>query len=438
MKNWMTWIALLGVVFSTSVSAQDGAAYIAVGKAKTKKTVIALPNWIAPGTTGPVALNILDTIKNDLLFTDLFSVPDSKLYSDLSTQYQPELFKTTEWIPVGADFVLKAGATKTENGISVEAYLYQLPSGTNTLSKRYVSTLGDVKLLGHTLADDLIKSITGQNGVFRTKIAMVCDRTGKKEIYTMNFDGSDLKQLTKHRSITLSPAWSPDGEKIAYSLIAKNKKNIKNTNLYELDLKTNMIHLLSDRHGINSGANYSPDGKKIALTMSFLGNPEIFTLNTADHTVTRLTNHPGLDVDPNWSPDGKYLSFVSSRHGASMIYRMNADGSNVQRLTFAGSYNATPAWSPVGNKLAFAGWIDGHFDIFLMNPDGTNIERLTKNQGNNEDPAFSPDGNYIVFSSNRAGQKNIYAMNIEGTFIKRLTFGVGNCTSPRWSGTPSP
>ncbi len=438
MRNLLISITLVAsLLLIPSAFSDDTAPYLAVGSAKTRRTVVALPNWGVSGNLSAAATKTLETIKADLLFMDLFQIQDPKTFTDNSPQAAPNTFKMDAWSGIGTEFLVKATVAPAEKGLTVDTYVYQVAANTSVMNKRYLSSMGDIKTLAHTMADDIVKAITGTPGIFRTKIAMICDRTGKKEVYIMDFDGSDTKQLTKHRSITLSPAWSPDATRIAYSLIAKNKRNVKNTNLYEFNIKNNTVRLLSDRHGINSGAHYNPmDGKRIALTMSFLGNPEIFSFDPETKSVTRLTNHPGIDVDPNWSNDGKYISFVSNRHGASMIYRMNSDGSNVQRLTFAGSYNATPAWSPAGNKIGFAGWIDGRFDIFIMNTDGTNIERLTKSQGNNEDPSFSPDGNFIVFSSNRAGQKNIYAMNIDGTFVKRLTYGMGNCTSPRWSSTP--
>jgi TolB protein len=283
----------------------------------------------------------------------------------------------------------------------------------------------------------VVEALTQQPGIFLTKIAMSCERNHRKEIYMMNFDGTDVKQVTQHHSIAFSPAWSPDGTKLAYSVYTKHRGNIKNIDLYEFNFATSSYRPLSNRKGINSGAAYMPDGSgRIALTMSFLGNPEIFLFNPANETVTRLTKSFGFDVDPIFSPDGKTIAFASSRSGQPMIYRMDADGSNVKRLTYAGHYNATPTWSPINNKIGFAGDIDGHFDIFIMNPDGTNIERLTKNQGNNEDPFFSPDGNFLVFSSNRTGQSNIYVMNVDGTFVKRLTYGLGNCAAPKWSMPP--
>ncbi len=424
-----------GLLPSAAFAAEGTAQpYIAVGQAKTRKTVIALPNFTAPsGNAKSAGDKALETIKSDLQYMESFQMLDPAAFIDKSSGVAPGSFQISNWKSIQAEFVFKAAVKPTDKGIEVEGYLYNVGSGSAVLTKRYLSGLGDVKTLGHTIANDIVKAVTGLPGIFLTKITMVCQRSKKKEIYVMDFDGSNVRQITHHKSVTLSPAWSPDGTRIAYSLIAKNKKNVKNPNLYEFDFRTSRVRMLSDRAGMNAGAHYHPDGKKIALTMSFLGNPEIFSFDPTTKSVTRLTNSSGVDVDPNWSPDGKRLSFVSNRAGAPMVYRMNADGSDVRRLTFAGSYNATPSWSPQDNKIAFAGWLDGRFDIFIMNTDGTNIERLTKSQGNNEDPSFSPDGNFVVFSSNRAAGKNIYAMNIDGSFVKRLTYGLGDCTSPRWS-----
>ncbi|MBC7691549.1 MAG: PD40 domain-containing protein [Methylotenera sp.] len=413
--------------------------YIAVGAAKTKKTVIAFANIrTKSGDTKNQAKVIAETVKSDLTFMDIFKFLDSAAFLENSdkTGIAPGTFKMTDWSSVGAEFVIKTELTSEPKGVALEAYLYDTAGNKSILAKRYLVNPSDVKTMAHTFANDIVTALTHLPGIFLTKIAMSCDRTGKKEIYTMNFDGTNVKQMTHHNSVAFAPAWSPDGNRIAYSLIAKNSRNIKNINLYEFHFADNTIRMLSDRKGINSGAAYNPNGSSMAMTMSFLGNPEIFLFNPGSSSVTRLTKSFGVDVDPTWSPDGKSIAFVSSRTGVPMVFRMNADGSNVQRLTFAGKYNATPTWSPQNNKIGFAGWIDHRFDIFIMNPDGTNIERLTKDQGNNEDPHFSPDGNFLVFSSNRTGQQNIYAMNVDGTFVKRLTYGLGNCASPKWSANP--
>lgn len=431
-------VALLCAMPGMSGNAFAGNVYIPVGTAKTKKTVIAY-SPIQARSSQAVSLSkaISETITNDLTFMDIFRfLPPTAFVEGPSAGIAPNTFKMSDWTSVGAEFVIKSAVSTEGDNLVLEGYLYDTFGNKQVLARRYVGLVNEAKTVAHTMANNIIEALTGMPGIFQTKLAMSCDRTGKKEIYIMNFDGTEVKQVTRHRSIAFAPAWSPDGTRIAYSLFTRHRNNVKNIDLYEFDFTTATIRLLSNRKGINSGAAYSPDGRKIALTMSFRGNPEIFTLAPNDNTVTRITSSFGFDVDPAWNRDGSKMAFVSSRTGASMVFSMNADGSNVQRLTYAGVYNATPSWSPRGNKIAFAGMVDHKFDIFIMNPDGTNIERLTKNQGNNEDPYFSPDGGFIAFSSDRTGQKSIYVMNMDGTYVRRLTYGLGNCVAPKWSNPP--
>lgn len=431
---------LPAAILAMAPSSRADNPYISVGAAKTKKTVIAFPEIRSSGDaiTDHAAKQIHEWVSNDLAFMDLFRFlsPTAFVENSAKAGITLDSFKLTDWSSIGAEFVIKAGLSMQNGTLALEAYLYDTQGAKQVLAKRYLSSESETKTTAHTFANQIVETLTGLKGVFLTKIAMSCDRTGKKEIYIMDFDGTNVKQITRHRSISFAPGWSPDGSKIAYSLFTRHRNNVKNIDLYEFDFKTSSYRMLSNRKGINSGAAYSPDGKKIALTMSFLGNPEIFTLDPETQVVTRITKSMGFDVDPAWSPDGASMAFVSSRTGPPMVYSMKLDGSSTQRLTYAGKYNATPSWSPQNNKMAFAGWIEGRFDIFIMNPDGTNIERLTKNEGNNEDPHFSPDGNFIAFSSNRTGQQNVYVMNVDGTFLKRLTFGLGNCVTPKWSNPP--
>lgn len=435
-------LPILFLLMLTSVISQaEDAPYIAVGSARAKKTAIAYAptqqvNAPPPGTNA--SQTIEKTVTSDLTFTDLFRfIPASSFIEKPGAGIQHSQFKLTDWQNIQAEVLVKTSIQFDGKSLALEAYVYEVNSGKQVLAKKYVATQSDAVTLGHSFANDIVEKLTGLPGIFLTKITMSCDRTGKKEIYAMNFDGTDVKQLTHHRSTAISPAWSPDGTRVAYSVYTKHSNNAKNLDLYEFDFTSNVVRLLSNRKGINSGANYSPDGKSVALTMSFLGNPEIFSLDRSNKTVARLTHSLGFDVEPAWSPDGSKLAFASSRSGMPMVFVMDKDGSNTQRLTFAGRYNASPAWSPNGKKITFAGWLDSRFDIFTMNSDGTNIERLSKNQGSNEDPGFSPDGNFIVFSSNRTGQRNIYVMNLDGSYVKRLTYGLGNCTAPKWSPRPS-
>jgi TolB protein len=437
------WLAAFGLfTFSFHASAAN---YISVGQAKVKKSIIAIApiQWRSEGSENGRWINeIRKNIQRDLEFMDFFRFVAQDDFPSKPKKNGIKLgeFEFKDWTPTGAEFLLKT-AVWQDGGpdrkiVRVEAYLFDIQRGKQLLAKRYYGSEEHLAVVAHSLSGDVVERLTGRPGIFNTKIAMSCNKTGKKEIYLMDFDGTNVRRLTKHRSIAFAPAWSPDGTKLAYSLYTRHANNVRNIDLFEYNFRTNRVRLLSNRRGINSGAFYSPDGRSIALTMSFLGNPEIFTLDTKTKTVSRLTRTFGFDVDPSWAPNGKAMAFASSRSGKPMIYSMDAKGGSVKRLTFAGRYNATPSWSPTNNKIVFASWIEKGFDIFLMNPNGSKLERLTKRQGSNEDPQFSPDGNFIVFSSDRTGKKNVYMMNTDGTFTKRLTYGMGDCVTPRWSNPP--
>ena len=434
--SFLVGIAGFTVSASAETKSNTRTKSIAVGTAKIKKTILAFPLIKSDIKFQAIARNIAENMKKDLLYMDMVKILDPVAYVEDASKagISTGSFKWNDWTQIGAEFLIKSVlAPEDSKTLVLEVHLFDTFGAKEILSRKYRAPLSEIKVLSHTASNDIVQSLTGLPGIFLTKIAMSCDLSGKKEIYIMDFDGSNVKQVTRHRSISFAPAWSPDGTRIAYSLFNRHADNVRNIDLYEFDFLSSSIRLLSNKKGINSGAAYSPDGKTLAVTLSHSGNPQIHALDLKTGATRPLTQSFGFDVDPSWSPDGNHLSFVSSRAGVPMVYSMNSDGSHVTRLTYAGRYNATPSWSPQDKKIAFAGWIDRSFDIFIMNPDGSHIERLTKNQGNNEDPFFSPDGNFIVFSSNRTGQKNIYVMNVDGTFVKRLTYGLGNCVSPKWS-----
>lgn len=422
MKPNFVVIALLlsRIVLPGLAQAQTTA--ISVGEAKTQKPEIHLATpTLTGGDLSAEVTQIQKIIENDLAFTDQF-------------RSAPEAGKDK------ADYQ-GSGTVKLDGSrIAYEFRLRQSGAEKELLARRYLSDRADYKTLAHSIANDIVFAITGKKGIFLSKIAFSCDRTGKKEIYTMNFDGSEVRQITKIRSIALGAGWSNDGTKLAFSVFNRHDDNTRNIDLFEYSFSNGNLRLLSNRKGLNSGASYHPNGKQLGLTLSYSGNPEIYLLNLDSRKVSQLTRSPGFDVDPSFSPDGSKIAFVSSRAGKPMVYTMSlANPSDVKRITFAGSYNATPNWAPDSKKLVFAGWLDGHFDLFTITADGSKIERLTKNEGNNEDPSFSPDGSMIAFSSNRANkEKAIYVMNVDGTNVKRLTFGMGNCSGSKWSPYLSP
>ncbi len=406
---------------------------VAVGEARLKKSVMAYPSLQTARDPEGHLRTIRDVTMEDLSFSGLFDfLNPSAFIEGAGAGVAPGSFKMTDWSSIGAEYLIKGKGEVTGGAISVELHLFSVSAGREVWGKRYKGDLNSLRKIGHTISNDIFNALTGKKGPFTSKVAFVSDRTGKKEIYVMDYDGHNPIKVTQNFAHAMAPSWSPDGKFIVFTAITRNNRNIRNHNLFRYELATGKIVMLSNKQGINSGAVFAPNGKEIALTMSFVGNPEIFLMDPDTKVARRVTNSYGLDVDPAWSPDSKQIAFVSDRSGRPMVYKMNVDGSNITRLTFVGDYNATPTWSPNGEKIAFAGWDGGKFDIFTMTSGGAKIERLTKNMGNNEDPDFAPDGYFLVYSSNRMGKKNLYITNVDNTVHRRITSDFGNCEAPRW------
>jgi TolB protein len=200
------------------------------------------------------------------------------------------------------------------------------------------------------------------------------------------------------------------------------------------DMKTGSDQQISARKGLNIGAAWSLDGRKMAVTLSHKDNPDIYLMDIKGKILRQVTDHWGIDVSPTFSPDGKKIAYVSNRSGTPQIYIKDLQSGRDFRLSYEGRYNTSPHWSS-RNRIAFSGMNEGQFDIFSINTDGTDLRKLTQDSHNNEDPCWSPDGRYIVFSSNRDGGYHLFIMNGNGQNQKRITFISGlEETSPSWSG----
>jgi TolB protein len=448
-----------GVVPLMAQEDEGGRIYIKVGDANVKKSLIAIPPFLflsSPGNAPnykQTGADLFNTVVNDLDVSNLFTIIKQEAYLEDTAKVgltpapgNPNGFNFELWSKISADFLLRGGYKITaDNQLEFEVYAYYVPQAKLVLGKKYVSSAKEVRQTAHTFADDLMKALTGKQGIFRTKLVASTDRAGKKwkELYVMDWDGRNPVQVTSHRSISISPSWSPDGKTIAYSSSAYHPKlKSRNWDLFTYDLFAGKRYLVSSRLGLNTGSTFSPDGKWIFLTITTgAADPDIYKITLEGDDLTRVTKaaRMTMNVEPAISPDGKKVAFSSDRAGNPMIYVMDIDGSNVKRITFAGKYNSSPAFSPDGKRLAFAGRDKDHFDIFTVNIDGTDMQRLTsakKTNGrlaNHEYPSYSPDGRHVVFTSDRTGTNQIYIISVDGTNEKRVTVDNANYYQARWS-----
>jgi TolB protein len=331
------------------------------------------------------------------------------------------------WTQLGAEYVIKGDGEFSGNEVALRYELFSAKSGQSYAKGKIRSLASNYRHLAHRLANEIIYYLTGEPGIFDSRICFISNRTGNKELYLCDYDGANVYQLTRNGSINVSPAFSPDGQTILFTSYMKDQPQ-----LYQYRLSSGAVDPIASYPGLNTAARVSPDGKSMVCTLSRDGNPEIYILESNGKIKRRLTYSPATETSPCWSPTGKQVAFTSDRTGQPQIYVMDADGSNLQRLTFVGKYNDSPDWSPKGDKIAFVSRVDRGFNICTIDVTGDNFKVLTE-LGNNENPHWSPDGNHVVFSSTRTGAEEVYIMDLYGNEEKRLTTGGGN-SSPAWSG----
>jgi TolB protein len=430
-KNIVLALFLFVLGVASTVAAKI---YIYIDAPATSKFPIAVPDFKNMNTVSDkhhIGTSLSSVIIENLEGSGLFRKIDKETFlgNPDSSGITSDSINWDDWSLVGAEALVRGGFYQEEDGIRIEARLFDVIKGSFLTGKRYFGKHDDLRLISHKFSDEIILRLTGQPGIFLTQIAFVSDRSGNKEIYLMDFDGHNLVQITKHRSIALSPAWSPDGRQLVFTSYKKG-----NPDVYRRELFYGREHWISHYKGLNIAPEWSPDGKKIVLTLSEdNGNSDIYIINAKGEKLSRLTREWSNDVSPCWSPDGRYIAFVSNRSGNPQIYTMEVGTKKVKRLTFEGNYNTSPAWSPRGDKIAFAGRYEGRFAIFTINADGSALTQLTFGSGSSENPSWSPNGRHIAFSSNESGTKKIYCMLSDGSGKRTLTSGKGNDTSPSWS-----
>jgi TolB protein len=277
----------------------------------------------------------------------------------------------------------------------------------------------------HAASDQIIKNLTGENGISTTKIAYSLKIGKNKELMLADYDGGSFRTLTNFNSINISPDWQPGGGSLAFVSFYRNRADVMS-----LDLATGRTAIISQTEGLNSSPAWSPDGTSLALTLSQDGNAEIYLMSAENRELRRLTNSWAIDCSPSWSPNGRELVFNSDRPGSPQLYIMDNEGANLRRLTYQGGYNTSPCWSPRGDQIAFVSRIDGKFQVCTIDINGENFIQLTS-EGDNEDPSWSPDGLHLCFSSSRTGSHQLWRMHWDGSAQQAITQNGGSYM-PAW------
>jgi len=368
---------------------------------------------------------IHQTVIADLEFSGYFDVIPADRYAGIPTDATPIPF--ARWAGTNAVALLMATVAPEGENLSLEGLLFDTRGEQLILGKRYRGETTVARQIAHRLANEIVLHFTGRPGISLSRIAME-GRVGKaKEIFIMDYDGRNMRQVTRNGSLNVSPAMSPDGTRVAFVSYKTGTPK-----LFVLSQEGTMTDLSPPGADLCAAPDWSPDGGSIAFSAAKEGDSEIYVYSFATRKSQRLTFSPASETSPSWSPTGREIAFTSDRTGRPQIYMMDAEGANVRRLTFDGNYNDQGAFSPQGDRLAYAGWVDDHFDIFVMDVATGVSRKLTDGAGYNENPRWSADGRHLAFTSNRSGNYQVYTMDDNGNRPARLQTPF-EAWGPDWS-----
>jgi len=418
------------VFFPAVVMAQH--AYININNPLSRKIPVAIPLFKAStGHEQEVTLgkNAVDIMSNALDFTGYLSVMDRGAFIENPAQkgITGADINYKNWTAIGSELLVTGGIVEQNGTVRLELRLFDTFKETLLIGKVYTGHQEDVKSMVYRFCAEISLLLTGKMGVFGSRIAFISTVSGNKEVFACDFDGGNVSRITNFNNITLSPAWSSDGNFIAFTSYAKG-----NPNLYIRDLRANRDVIVAKK-GLNITPAWLPGQFALAATLSFSGDQDIYIINGSGAVKSQLTKSTGIDVSPSFSPDGSKFAFVSKRSGTPQIYIGDTGSGSATRLTFQGNYNTSPSWSPDGDKIAYVGVVKNSINIYVIGANGSEPTQLTSGQGDNEDPSWSPDGNLIAFSSTRQGASRIFVMTSTGSDQKSLFTFKGAQTDPAWS-----
>jgi TolB protein len=423
-------LAILAVLCAGQVyaqSADDAVRFkITAGGKDLYKLAIPLPL----GDKGE-AKSAQDVLSNDLALAGFFKVLDPAAFL-ANLDAEQLTINPPDWTNVGAEGVIKGRATAYGNEVKYEFRLYEVAKGNApVLSKDYRGPMSAARQLAHQFAGEVVRYYTNEDSFFASQITFAGD-TGarRRDIFVADWDGFGAHAIT-HTSQNILPTWAKDASEIAFTTFAAGKPDL----VALPPAGGGKPRVISSRQGVNTGAAWSPDGSKIAATLSFEGNAQIYLLSREGQIIKRLTTtaRPFIDTSPTWSPDGSKIAFVSDRFGSPQIWTMNADGSGQQRLTRRGNYNQEPSWCPRKDAplIAFTARDEKYaYDIFTIRVDSGELVRITEGHGSNHHPSWASNGRAIAYQSSRGG---LWISTADGRTERQVY--RGSVEAPQWGPT---
>ena len=370
------------------------------------------------------------TILSEIIGADLQRTGQFKLVSTEGITPQPAEpaeVRYPVWRGRGADAMAIGAVTRLPDGrLEVHFRLLDVVKQTQLAGFSYTLAPEQLRSTAHKIADVIYEKLTGDVGVFSTRIAYVVKQGRQFELQVADADGYGARTIVNSSEPLISPAWSADGTRLAY-VSFENKKPV----VYVRSLVNGSRQVIANFKGSNSAPAWSPDGRQLAIVLTRDGNSQLYLINSDGSGVTRWTHSSGIDTEPAWSSDGKWVLFTSDRGGSPQIYRMPANGGDAKRMTFEGNYNVSPHFSPDGKSFTFIQRSGGRFNVAVQDINTSQVQVLT-DSAQDESPSFAPNGKMILYATQVGGRGILAAVSSDGRTRQRLSVQSGDVREPAW------
>jgi len=420
MKNKnLRYLFLLWLVFSTGVCAQLKIEITGFGSNLSPIAVLPLKGEEA------LPQKVTEIVVADLYRSGFFKIIDSGGVNPVPSE--PNEVQFPAWKTRGADALVIGSVSPLPNGyFDVRFRLMDVVKQTQLAGFAYQVTATNLRYTAHKIADAIYEKLTGDVGVFSTRITYIVKNGTRFELQVADADGFGAQTILASNEPIISPAWAPDGNRLAYVSFERKKPIV-----YIQSLLTGQRTVAANFKGSNSAPAWSPDGRRLAVVLSKDGNSQIYLVNADGSDVKRLTNTSTIDTEPNFSPDGQHVIFTSDRGGSPQIYRVPVGGGAPERLTFDGSYNVSPRYAPDGKSFVFIQRTSGRFNVATQDFASKQTQSLTEN-GIDESPTFAPNGRIILYATEIRGRGILAAVSSDGRVRQRFSAAAGDVREPAW------